>query len=140
MAYHLEKGLQQFYTVLSKSNELPEIKNLLLQMAKMEDGHMSALMAQASASQSSIDTTMAETAVLEGGFSHGVLQATFGDNLTSKEAVIQLAMMFEAQAWDLYSRLSRKSSRQKDTDFYLKMAEEEQKHLDKLSKELDNLL
>lgn len=140
MAYHLEKGLQQFYTVLSENSELPEIQNLLIQMAKMEDGHMSTLMAQAHAADCQIDTTLAEPAVLEGGFSHAMLQSAFGDNLTSKEAVIQLAMMFEAQAWDLYSRLSRKSSDQSEADFYLKMAGEEQKHLDKLSKELDNIL
>lgn len=140
MAYYLEKGLQQFYTVLSKGNKLPEIKNLLVQMAKMEDGHMAVLMAQANASNTEIDTTLTEPAVLEGGLSHTILESAFGDNLTTREAVIQLAMMFEAQAWDLYSRLSRKSAHEADTAFYRKMAKEEQKHLDKLSKELDNLL
>ena len=140
MAYHLEKGLQQFYTLLSQNNELPEIKNLLTQMALMEDGHMTTLLLQANTVGATVDVNISNTSVLEGGLSPLQLQAAFGDNLTTKEAVLQLAMMFEAQAWDLYSRLSRKSEIPSEQDFYLKMAKEEQKHLDKLSTELDNLL
>ena len=140
MAYHLEKGLQQFYNVLSTNNDISDIKILLTQMAQMEDGHMTTLISQAKTAGITIDTTLPEASVLEGGQSAQQLQAAFGDNLTTKEAVIQLAMMFEAQAWDLYSRLSRKSDTATDQTFYLKMAKEEQKHLDKLSRELDNLL
>ncbi|BHH83907.1 rhodanese-like domain-containing protein [Desulforhopalus sp. 52FAK] len=140
MAYHLEKGLHQFYNLLSTNNHISDIKTLLTQMAQMEDGHMATLINQAKTAGLTIDTTLPEPSVLEGGLSALQLQAAFGDNLTSKEAVIQLAMMFEAQAWDLYSRLSRKSATSADKTFYLKMAKEEQKHLDKLSGELDNLL
>jgi len=140
MTYHLENGLQQFYSLLSDNSDIAEIKNLLTQMAQMEDGHMAALISQANAADLTIDTSLPEASILEGGLSASQLKAAFGDNLTTKEAVIQLAMMFEAQAWDLYSRLAQKSETPADKAFYLKMAKEEQKHLDKLSIELDNLL
>lgn len=140
LAYHLEKGLQQFYNILAAKTNSGEIQDLLIQMARMEDGHMASLMNRAKNAGVKIETELPPPKVLEGGLSFEILQSTFGDNLSSKESVIQLAMMFEAQAWDLYSRLSRKSTTQEDRDFYRTMAEEEQKHLDKLSRELDNLL
>ena len=140
IAYHLEKGLQQFYLILAKDAKSPKIEQLLNQMARMEDGHMALLIAKSKQAEVEIDISHNSNGVIEGGLSLSQLQAAFGDNVNSEEAVIQLAMMFEAQAWDLYSRLSRKSEHATETAFYKSMAEEEQKHLKKLSIELDNLL
>lgn len=140
IAYHLEKGLQQFYLMLAKDAKSSQIEQLLTQMALMEEGHMALLMAQSNQAGLEINISKNTTGVIEGGLSHAQLQTAFGDNINSEDAVIQLAMMFEAQAWDLYSRLSRKSTQTSEKEFYQKMAEEEQKHLDKLTRELDNLL
>ena len=140
IAYHLEKGLQQFYLILAKNAQSPKIEQLLTHMARMEDGHMDLLMAQSKQAGVEINISTTINGVIEGGLSLSQLQTAFGDNINSEEAVLQLAMMFEAQAWDLYSRISRKSEHAAETEFYQKMAEEEQKHLDKLTVELDNLL
>lgn len=140
IAYHLEKGLQQFYTLLAENAESTEIKNLLNKMARMEEGHMAALIEQSKKVGVQINITSETTGVTEGGLSLAQLRTAFGDNLTTAEAVIQLAMMLEAQAWDLYSRLARKSENEEEKFFYRKMAGEEQKHLDKLTAELDSLL
>lgn len=140
IAYHLEKGLQQFYLLLSQNARSAKIAALLLKMAQMEDGHMAALMAQSKNAGLEITPTAQTSGIIEGGLSLEQLRKAFGDNLNSEESVIQLAMMFEAQAWDLYSRLARKSQDSDDRNFYYKMASEEQKHLDKLTAELDDLL
>lgn len=140
IAYHLEKGLQQFYTLLAENAGSTEIKNVLNKMAQMEEGHMALLIAQSKIAGLHINTSFETAGVIEGGLSINQLQDAFGDNLETEEAVIQLAMMFESQAWDLYSRLSRKSADEEQQDFYRKMAGEEQKHLDKLTQELDTLL
>ena len=140
IAYHLEKGLQQFYLILAKDAKSRKIELLLSQMARMEDGHMALLMAQSKQAGLEINISKNINGAIEGGLSLSQLQAAFGDNINSEEAVIQLAMMFEAQAWDLYSRLSRKSTHASEMKFYQKMAEEEQKHLEKLTIELDILL
>lgn len=140
IAYHLEKGLHQFYLLLAEKTEPVPIKALLQKMAKMEEGHMEILLARSKNAGVHITTSSEPTGVIEGGLSLAELQAAFGDNIQSPEAVIQLAMMFEAQAWDLYSRLARKSEQEAEKEFYLKMAAEEQKHLDELTAELDNLL
>ena len=140
IAYHLEKGLRQFYIILAENAVSTKIKQLLTRMAQMEDGHMTMLIAQSKAAELPINTSTETNGVIEGGLSLSELRAAFGDNLDTEEAVIQLAMMFEAQAWDLYSRLSRKNNNASEQEFYRKMAGEEQKHLDKLTLELDNLL
>jgi rubrerythrin len=49
-------------------------------------------------------------------------------------------MMFESQAYDLYGRLAHQEKDNTLKSFYLDMAQEERKHLDKLSGQLDNLL
>jgi len=140
IAYHLEKGLQQFYLLLAKDAQSIKIGQLLTQMARMEDSHMAVLMAQSNHASLEINVSKNNNSVIEGGLSLTQLQSAFGDNIKSEEAVIQLAMMFEAQAWDLYSRLSRKSTHAAEKHFYQKMAKDEKKHLDKLTLELDNLL
>jgi len=101
---------------------------------------MAVLMAQSNHASLEINVSKNNNSVIEGGLSLTQLQSAFGDNIKSEEAVIQLAMMFEAQAWDLYSRLSRKSTHAAEKHFYQKMAKDEKKHLDKLTLELDNLL
>ena len=140
IAYHLEKGLRQFYLLLADKAESVQISSLLQKMAKMEDGHMEILLARSKGAGIVINTSVKVSGVIEGGLSLHELQAAFGDNLKTQEAVIQLAMMFEAQAWDLYSRLAKKSEEKTEQEFYSKMAAEEQKHLDKLTAELDALV
>lgn len=139
MAYQMEAGLKEFYLILKDETEDPRFRKILHELARFEDGHMAKLRARYSqASPKEIDT---QEPVAEGGITLSALTGTFGDQLDSPETIYHLAMQFEAQALDLYLRLSRKY----DSDptlhsFYRQMAEEEQKHLDKLSHELDNLL
>ena len=64
----------------------------------------------------------------------------FGDQLHSREKILQLAMKLEAQAFDLYSRLAWEHQGEDTESFYQSMAADEHKHLVKVAKELDNLL
>ncbi|TKB09061.1 rhodanese-like domain-containing protein [Desulforhopalus sp. IMCC35007] len=139
-AYHLEKGLQQFYLLLSKNASSEKVAELLLKMAKIEDGHMAALIAQSKNAGMEINISTHNSEIVEGGLSLERLHSAFGDNLKDAKSVVQLAMMFESQSWDLYSRLARKSQDSDDRNFYYKIAGEERKHLDKLTAELDDLL
>jgi rubrerythrin len=77
---------------------------------------------------------------LEGGISPADIAETFGAMLTSRESIVQLAMTFEAQALDLYSRLARRQDDQELRKLYLDMAGEEQKHLNRLAREMDSLI
>ena len=138
MAFRMEAGLRQFYLAAAETATDPESRDLLNAMARFEDGHMALLKAR-------YRLTDAETAdveaggVLEGGISPPDIAETFGAMLTSRESVVQLAMMFEAQALDLYSRLARRQDDPQLRQFHLDMAGEEQKHLNRMAREMDSL-
>lgn len=139
MAYSMEAGLKAFYLEMAKRAVLPEIKKTLLTMASFEDGHLAKLAAQLQKAGQELPANIPDS-ILEGGFSTEELNKAFSDHLDSADKVIQLAMMFEAQACDLYIRLARITEEKETQDFYRSMAKEEQKHLDKLSADLDHYL
>lgn len=139
MAYKLEKGLQNFYLSAAALVESAEGVSLLEKMARLEDGHMQKILVQARQHQIEIDFSK-RTDILEGGLNPSDLIHTFNGELDRSESVIQLAMMFEAQAFDLYSRLAHNNRNTPLENFYMNMAREEQSHLDKLAMELDTLL
>ncbi|KAB2890021.1 MAG: hypothetical protein F9K32_10425 [Desulfobulbaceae bacterium] len=138
MAFRMEAGLRQFYLAAAETASDPESRALLTAMARYEDGHMALLKAR-------YRLTDAETTggvnggVLEGGIKPADIAETFGAQLASRESVVQLAMTFEAQALDLYSRLARRQDNPHPRQFYLDMAGEEQKHLNRLAREMDSL-
>ncbi len=139
MAYQMEAGLKEFYLLLKDETEDSHFRKILHELARFEDGHMAKLLAQ----YQQLPPTETKTGdpVAEGGITLSSLADAFGDQLDSPETIYQLAMQFEAQALDLYLRLSRRHESEPVLhSFYLQMAKEEQKHLDKLSFELDNLL
>ncbi len=139
MALQMEAGLKQFYLLLAETAVNAANKELLLYMARLEDGHMAKLRAmhqQISATQPEI----LAPEVVEGGVSPHEFSDDFQGQLDSQEAILQLAMMFEAQALDLYTRLARRHNGLEIQSFFLQMAAEEQNHLDRLAHEVDKLL
>ena len=137
MAFQMEAGLQLFYLEAAKRSTSDENRDLLNAMARLEDGHMALLQARYGLSEA--ETAAGSGHVLEGGVTAADIAATFAGHLDSPEAIVQLAMMFEAQALDLYSRLARRQDDPQLRQFYLDMAGEEQKHLNRLAREMDSL-
>ncbi len=135
MSQTMEKGLREFYLLLADSSEDDDARDFLQFMARFEDTHIEKLQAQypdikdADSKESSI--------LLEGGIGSKEFMQRFGDQLQTVEDIIHVGMMFESQAYDLYSRLARKESDTERKDFFSRMAAEEQKHLEILAKELD---
>lgn len=139
MAYQMEKGLQQFYILLQDRVQSPDVRSLLEMLAKYENGHMAKLLAKHRQHSKQVAELPSQT-VLEGGFKLDDLPETFGEHLQTEESIFQMAMTFEAQAFDLYQRLARQTSEQEQKTFYQQMAEEEQKHLNQLANKLDELI
>ncbi len=137
MAYAMEKGLGQFYQILADQSESSENRTLLEYMAKLEDGHMAKLSAQYPGLK---DNKVPLSDVTEGGFDTAIFLARYGSQLQDVESILQAGMMLEAQAYDLYSRLARKENDPDLRTFYLQMAGEEQRHLDRLARELEHRL
>lgn len=139
MAYMMEAGLKKFYLAMVEKVHHQEQKNLLKHMAGFEDGHMAKLLHQyrkvCPVAEQKEDVT-----AMEGGFDIEMTLDAYGSHIESMEDIIHLGMMFETQAFDLYSRLSRKEKNPQTRDFYLHMANEEKIHLNQLSRELDKIL
>ena len=138
MAYRMEDGLQELYLHLATLAERRDNQLFLESLAQMEDGHKAKLRAQHRDRGGDIDLRQDE-AVAEGGLDPTDFSARFAIQLGSIEGILELAMMFETQAYDLYSRLARQHQGE-PKDFFLKMAGEELNHLAKLSRQLDNRL
>ncbi|MDP3480443.1 MAG: rhodanese-like domain-containing protein [Desulfoprunum sp.] len=139
MALQMEAGLKQFYLLLAGATDVLANKELLQYMAKLEDGHIAKLRAR----HQHVDASLPESIppdVVEGGINPRDFTEAFQGHLDSQASILQLAMMFEAQALDLYSRLARRHTELEAQSFFLQMAVEEQKHLDRLASELDKLM
>ena len=138
LAYNMEDGLQKFYQTLADRAVDGPLKNLYLRLSSFEEKHKQKLrqayqdLYQANSSQ---DTDR----LMEGGYNINELIArTESANRTEIE-IIEMAMMLETQALDLYSRLARKSKGNSQKLFY-DLADEEHAHLSYLTEKFDHLL
>jgi sulfur-carrier protein adenylyltransferase/sulfurtransferase len=138
MSYAMEEGLQQLYLILEDLCEDDEVKSLLARLAKFEEGHKAKLKAMfpesAGGREAGADT-------LEGGFDKQQLLDHFQSlAIITQDDVIQLGMMLETQALDLYGRLAKKAEDARAKEFFEFMFGEEKQHLVFLSTEYDRIL
>ncbi|MBI5558122.1 MAG: DUF664 domain-containing protein [Deltaproteobacteria bacterium] len=139
MAYKMEAGLKLFYLAMAELVESEEQKGLLRHMADFEDGHMAKLLRRYRQEMPDLGEAEGNSA-MEGGFDKDKTLRAYRDYLESMEDIIQLGMMLETQAFDLYSRLARQNDKPELREFYQHMADEEKIHLGQLSRSLDKIL
>jgi len=137
MGYAMEDGLQQLYLVLQEECGDSEVKSLLERLAKFEEGHK-AMLKDLFPDVAIDENDSPET--LEGGFSKQQILDHFSSGSASQEDILQLGIMLETQAFDLYNRLATKENDPESKDFFKLMANEERHHIIFLSKEYDRLL
>ena len=135
LIFSMEAGLKNFYLTLADEAANQAEQETLARLARFEDGHMKRL--RKKFGEVSFDP---ELTITEGGFDVEQMLAYFGEQLDSREKILQLAMKLEAQAFDLYGRLAREHQGEDTEAFYQSMAEDEHQHLIIVSKQLDNLL
>lgn len=137
MSYAMEEGLQQLYLILEDLCEDPEVKALLSRLAKFEEGHKAKLEAMFPDIENESNVT---GNTLEGGFDKQQILDHFQSRIVVQNDVIQLGMMLETQAYDLYSRLAKKEEDVHAKEFFEFMVTEEKQHLSFLSTEYDRIL
>jgi len=135
LAFAMEAGLKNFYLTLADEAGNHEEQEALSRLARFEDGHMKRLRKKFGEVFFAPDST-----ITEGGLDVEEMIAYFGEQLDSREKILQLAIKLEAQAFDLYSRLAREHQGKDTETFYQSMAADEHQHLIIVSKQLDNLL
>ena len=140
MAYRMEANLQKFYLHLAATASHESERQVLNHLASFEESHMALLANRYKQVYQSIERLAEDRTVIEGGIDSIELEKTLFDSLGSTEEVLHLAMKLETQAYDLYSKLSRKDENEATIRFYKEMAQEELRHLRHLAKQLDKRL
>ncbi len=144
VAYSLEQGLREFYVTMEEEAKHEKVKELFNKLSDIEVKHqMSIYLAYKDISTEDLSKDefeqMVETKAMEGGLSAREYLDLFNPDLDSETEVISLAMSIEAQALDLYQRVSSKIENVKSKKMINQIANEEKAHLASLGKLLDNL-
>ena len=142
LAFAMEDGLERFYRLLAEKTSGKEQEGLFQRLAGFEARHKALLASEygtVSVSNRAIPCFSGEQAgknLMEGGVHAFEVLA----QLETKVDILELAMMFETQALDLYGRLGRKAKTEAIRNFFLGLADEELKHLSYLTDELEGAL
>ena len=142
LAYGMEIGLGEFYTKMADQSDDREMADVLMKLAGIEEKHKMRLL--------DVYRTMADSAVEQEAFERDILAETMEGGFTTDEFisryqpfmknaadVLNIAMMLETQAMDLYMRFSDKSTADETKKILLGLAEEEKAHLKRLGELLD---
>ncbi|QTA91123.1 rhodanese-like domain-containing protein [Desulfonema magnum] len=144
IAYGLEEGLKEFYTVLSAKPENAPVANLLTQLSKIEEKHKQRLFNlyltfdPGPADKDAFERTIMSE-VMEGGLTTEEFLEQNKPVMQTAADVLNIAMMLEAQAMDLYMRYAEKSKDENVRKILFGLADEEKAHLKSLGNLLDKL-
>jgi sulfur-carrier protein adenylyltransferase/sulfurtransferase len=145
LAYGMEKALQLFYETLQGESQDQEIQALFQQLAGVEVKHEDRLFAAyRQAAPDAQDRESFEAAVvpqtLEGGFDVQEFLETNKEHLKTVPEVLDLAMMLETQALDLYLRFAGRCDQAAAREVLYALAGEEREHLARLGQMLEEKL
>ena len=144
MAYAMEEGLLQFYLRLAEMVNDHGQQALHTSLAGFEDRHKDWLAGEYEALRRGDPLlpplVAAHGKLMEGGRSIYDHLAQVSPELLTPEAILDLAMMFEVQAMDLYGRLAQRAQQSDVRDLFLKLVDEEKLHLGYLEKELEHMI
>jgi sulfur-carrier protein adenylyltransferase/sulfurtransferase len=144
LAYGMEKGLQSFYEALPEKTGDQELRDLAGKLARVEIQHEKSLFQLYGSFEPGKDQATFETAivgrVMEGGFKLQEFMAQNAAYLGTGKDLLELAMMLETQALDLYLRLADKSAHPRTKEVLYTIAEAEKAHLASLGGLLEKRL
>jgi sulfur-carrier protein adenylyltransferase/sulfurtransferase len=139
LAYGMEESLGAFYRAVETQTEDDELARLLEMLITVEDKHkqyLFELYKTLEPSVASVDSFEAEASstVMEGGFNTDDFFKQNEKFLSDVPSLLDLSMMLETQALDLYLRFADKSENQETKDVLHKIGDEEKGHLAALGK------
>lgn len=134
LALQMEAALGKMYGDLAATAQDAELKKLLLDLASAEQAHEKGvvdLAAHAGVVESALRTQQAGK-LIEGGFEAEAFLRDNADQLGTREGVLELAMMVEAHALDLYLCLAQRVPDEASRTLLHGIADEEKQHLRRL--------
>ncbi len=134
LAYGMEQSLGDFYRAVLADTEAGELASLLEKLASIEDKHKQYLLElYRSIGPGEIAPEEFEAQVsakvMEGGFRSDEFMQRNERYLHSVGSLLDISMMLETQALDLYLRFSQKTNNTQTKEMLFKIAEEEKGHL-----------
>lgn len=137
IAFGMEQSLGEFYRNVIKTSTDRQLVDLLDKLANIEDKHKEHLFSlYMSTEEFPLDRAAFEanvtSKVLEGGFGPEEFMNNNKKFLTTTANLLDLAMMLEAQALDLYMRFADKMQVDTSKNVLYKISNEEKGHLQAL--------
>jgi rhodanese-related sulfurtransferase/rubrerythrin len=142
LSYGMEMGLKTFHEKVRSKATDPELVELLGRLIRAEESHMRRLLEVSSKWEMDPEGVKAfkenlDSVVIEGGVHMEEFLAKNDSFLQTITGVIDVAMMVETQALDLYLRMAAESSNVATKEVLFEIAEEEKGHLRALGRVLE---
>jgi sulfur-carrier protein adenylyltransferase/sulfurtransferase len=139
LGYGMEQSLGGFYRAMKTKTPDEELARLLDKLSSIEDKHKQYLLDLYNSIEAfPVDQEAFEaevsTTVLEGGFDGAEFMLKNERFLKSVSSLLDLSMMLEAQALDLYLRFADKIHDEETKKVLLKISDEEKAHLEALGR------
>lgn len=142
LAFGMERALEIFYHQSLKQAEDKDLKDLLTKLEHIEEVHKKKVYERYKAlvpdapDMAGFEAAMGPD-IMEGGFKVNDFLDANQPWLKTPSQVLELAMMLETQALDLYLRFAEKSQEEETKQVLFKLADEEKVHLKTLSRLFD---
>ena len=139
IAYGMEHGLEEFYSTMARLMDDQEVVGILTKLAVIEENHKQRLFNL----YLTFEPDFADKAAFEAGIFSDIMEGGFTTEefleqnkpaMQTVEGVLNVAMMLETQALDLYLRYSQKIKDEKGRTVLYEIAQEEKAHLASLGR------
>jgi sulfur-carrier protein adenylyltransferase/sulfurtransferase len=141
LAYAMEDGLQGFYQTLAARTQDETEKKLYATLAGFEEKHKANLLAEyRQAHGPKAMPGQGAAGIMEGGSRVEDFIARVEGRMHGRQEILELAMGLETQALDLYGRMAQKSEKNEVRALFLRLADEEKRHLSYLADAMDTVL
>ncbi|MFC1895046.1 rhodanese-like domain-containing protein [Thermodesulfobacteriota bacterium] len=144
LAFGMEEGLGSFYRAMAQSAANTDVARLFQELSKIEQRHKERLfglyleMEDSAVSRDEFDKHILP-GVMEGGMTTEEFMALHGSFLETVPGTLELAMILETQALDLYMRFAQKSEDAAVRKVLHSIFDEEKAHLKSLGKLLEGV-
>jgi sulfur-carrier protein adenylyltransferase/sulfurtransferase len=141
LAIGMEESLKQFYQTLLAQAQDNDVKQLFTKMVEVSDLHKQKFIDFYTRMEPGRDSAAilaaVKTDIMEGGYQMDEFIQKNGPHMQTLLGALDIAMMLETQALDLYGRFAEKSEVAATKDFLLQVAQEEKTHLNMLGQLLE---
>lgn len=133
IACRFEAGLEEFYRTAFDRSTIAEVRHLLEKLLSAEESHKHSLLRLLESLGGRPEAPCAPDGVMEGGLKIEDFLARNDDYLKSAQDCLELAMMIEIQALDLYLRMARTCEDAPAKEVFHRLGEDEKAHLNWLA-------